>query len=603
MFLCLIILSIFSLLSCKSENDVIEEAKEYTFKYDFFADDAEYKMYYTDDYFKDDSSMYNKSLATSSLCLTMATDTYAKNGYEKSYEHAYDLINNLGFTDIEVNESYKKKPDLSTFAIIMGRKKYKGYNLICISPRGLNYGDEVYMNVKISGDNMDYYHQSYYDYSEMMFDFLSEYINKYNISGKLKIWTTGYSKSASVANIFTGRLDEKIKDNEYALKSDLSLKKEDIYTYTFEAPAGVIKSKIDVKTADYNNIFNIINYNDLITRFVMIEFGYSRYGIDIVLPNNITDPNYEEDIKLIIDKYNNLTAIKHIGEYNVDSFDVTKAALDSIKMNGEYHNYILGLYLDELFYESSAYGLKLDKTEFIEECEKYVMDLAKSMIKIDNYVSELLNFFQEKVLTNQNKIKIGVDILLSPDRLENDMRNIIEDKVDELDLDIDKSALINLSGYIGKTVSRLVKEDLNILGPLTSKDNFKLMQFPHYPDEVFANLMMMDSNYVDNPLNLNLDGKYFIICMDKDADFNISGKNISIVKEDNNIDIKSNVTYKLKEDKYYFYLPYHNEYEFNISDINKLKIELYDINNFGILDYEYSSLKNDNMFNIDLSNG
>lgn len=57
--------------------------------------------------------------------------------------------------------------------------------------------------------------------------------------------------------------DGSIENSEPILPSQVSLKKEDLYSYCFEPPRGVIESAFQ-KDIHYDNIYNIINFNDVV---------------------------------------------------------------------------------------------------------------------------------------------------------------------------------------------------------------------------------------------------------------------------------------------------------------------------------------------------
>ena len=76
--------------------------------------DYESYMYYDDDYFNGDSTEYNPSLATCSLCLAMSSFASNRNqnykDYSFRYRNVYNLMEQIGFNNIEVNDWYTTKP-------------------------------------------------------------------------------------------------------------------------------------------------------------------------------------------------------------------------------------------------------------------------------------------------------------------------------------------------------------------------------------------------------------------------------------------------------------------------------------------------------------
>ena len=59
------------------------------------------------------------------------------------------------------------------------------------------------------------------------------------LTGRLKIWISGYSRAGASCNVASGRMDEFIRDGVPFLGDKVQLSKEDLYAYCFEAPRGV----------------------------------------------------------------------------------------------------------------------------------------------------------------------------------------------------------------------------------------------------------------------------------------------------------------------------------------------------------------------------
>ena len=71
------------------------------------------------------------------------------------------------------------------------------------------------------------------------------------------LWSAGYSRAGAVNNLACARIDKAIYDSEKIL-GNVNLKKEDLYSYCFEAPmGGSFKEETSPRSSIYNNIFNI----------------------------------------------------------------------------------------------------------------------------------------------------------------------------------------------------------------------------------------------------------------------------------------------------------------------------------------------------------
>lgn len=102
--------------------------------------------------------------------------------------------------------------------------------------------------------------------------------------GKLKILITGHSRGAAVANLLGAKIDDNsLKNSNFSV----SISNKDVFVYTFATPNTTsIKERDDQK---YNNIYNIVNPEDFVTKVMPSKWGYGRYGKSYVLPSKSTD--------------------------------------------------------------------------------------------------------------------------------------------------------------------------------------------------------------------------------------------------------------------------------------------------------------------------
>ncbi len=133
---------------------------------------------------------------------------------------------------------------------------------------------------------------------------IEEYIaNNDEITGDVKFWVTGYSRGAATANLVAQKLDAK------AIYSKNSIyEKSNIYAYCFECPRNMIKDKDDSYYAQFNNIFNIVNYADIVTKVAMPDWGYTRYGIDMNLPSPENTSGYKTAYEKMLKEYKKIVA-------------------------------------------------------------------------------------------------------------------------------------------------------------------------------------------------------------------------------------------------------------------------------------------------------
>lgn len=309
---------------------------------------------YSDGYFTQSAYTYRQDLATVTMAMCLAAGNVADPArYQEGPANLISFFEQIGFEDFEANEDFTTRPGRNTFGVGIANKQIsvdgEDYTVIAIGLRGCGYyaewaGD---LNVGLSGD-----HAGFAICRDTAFAFLREYLDGHpEISGKIKIWCTGYSRGAAGANMLGGKLDDCIMSGE-SLGENVTLAAEDVYIYTFEAPKGADASTVNGKV--YNNIHNVVNYNDLVVKVAPDCMGFARYGVDHVMPSAKLDDNYAEL------KANMLTVFEtfeNAGEYRIDNFKyvtVTPSAtadkvIQSIKGNVMSQGEFLDILVDKLF--------------------------------------------------------------------------------------------------------------------------------------------------------------------------------------------------------------------------------------------------------------
>lgn len=260
-----------------------------TYQCDWFDESLYYPYDYDDGWFSGDSYEYNHKLALLALNISMASF----NSFNKDdrSENIRAMLENCGFK----TKSYGYGTEGNdTAAVEMARKTVtkngESCTVVIAAIRSGNYGMEWGGNMRIgSGEN----HLGFDIAKETVLNYINDYFADEKISGRVKLLIPGYSRGGSIANLIGAELD----DGSYrkSLKKadnieNISLAKNDIYVYTFEAPQCTKKSGADGKI--YGNIFNIMNPNDYVPKFVMKDWGFSRYGVEYYLPSAENCSNY-----------------------------------------------------------------------------------------------------------------------------------------------------------------------------------------------------------------------------------------------------------------------------------------------------------------------
>ena len=343
-----IFLFVISLFAC---NKNVEETKpkyenEETYKIDYsYIDGREIELKYTDEYFYDSSDKINYHLADVSLVKSIfGTNLNDGDDYSNSYKEEEKFHKLLGFNNYYANNGYKNKPEEASIGVFVASKNIKvgndDYTLISVSYRMLKYGLEWVSNAHIGEDGN---HYGFNESADIALKDLKEYISKIKENNKnIKIWFSGYSRGGAIS----GLMAAKLMDENYISKND-------IYTYTFESPMSLEKSK-----NSYNNIFNFYNSSDIVANFFPSNYNLVRPGIDIEITSSFDTSKFNE----LLSYYNPSTYENFKGrkQYLIPTFMRTfteKLFSETYLPRKTYHNdYEEGIsYLFKILFSKSIY--------------------------------------------------------------------------------------------------------------------------------------------------------------------------------------------------------------------------------------------------------
>lgn len=118
--------------------------------------DDKVTFYYSDDYFKNESTTYNNHLSTTSIELAMAgVGTYQEDDRDK-YANAKDALSKMGFENITPNYDFLHKPTNTSMGTVCankhiylkdGNNNVNEYNLMAVVMRSANYKNEWNSNL------------------------------------------------------------------------------------------------------------------------------------------------------------------------------------------------------------------------------------------------------------------------------------------------------------------------------------------------------------------------------------------------------------------------------------------------------------------------
>ena len=288
--------------------DIVNEKKIITSKFKWSGEakkggDQESICYYSDDYFMESSTIMNSHLRTMSIAFVLSsfasedsdTTWEQKSNSEKDEEakktedivfsktakwrNARDLLcgkendkdyPGLGFGDetFRVNDFWMSKPTRDSIGVLAANKTLRdGSTLVALAIRGGGYEQEWSSNLTVGLWDE---HEGFAKAKRDTLDFLDEYLTEMKITGPIKLWIVGYSRSAVTANMVGGALD-----SGYQLANGTTVAFDDLFVYTFEPPQGSMKS---TTRGNYSNIHNIINGNDLVAMVAPSAWDFARFN-------------------------------------------------------------------------------------------------------------------------------------------------------------------------------------------------------------------------------------------------------------------------------------------------------------------------------------
>lgn len=242
--------------------------------------------YYSDDLFTVDSHEYNYQLATATYDLAAASKKSRReddsvDGSLRKSRNLEAYLEDNGFTDFEVNDDFKKPFTQGSSAVGCAHKTIidggREYTLLVIAPRGGTTNTEFLDNMTFSSSSSDKEdHAGFRPLTQKAAAFVREYVAKYGIKGDVKVWLSGYSRSAGIANQLGAAL---IDSPGSVLGSGVSLAPQDLYCYTYGSPgAGSLANGSEDSKYDY--IHNLADPWDMSTVLPTRTMGFARYGQD-----------------------------------------------------------------------------------------------------------------------------------------------------------------------------------------------------------------------------------------------------------------------------------------------------------------------------------
>ena len=247
---------------------------------------------YSDEAFLQSGKEFSDTLATTSMSLAVASvssnrEPFTTDGYTRKNRNAVAFLEDCGFSDIVLNDDYKRKPTKNSLGVLCAHKTIsdgvKSYPLLVILPRSAGYEKEWANNFVLgpSGDA-----KGFNDCAEKMLAFAKRYAADHQITGSIKVWIAGYSRGAAVANLAGKKLIDAPK--EY-LGDAIELDSENLFDYTFGTPSAAAREN-NPRAPKYAGIFNTFSVTEISSSMAPVDMGFERYGTDRIVED---DENYE----------------------------------------------------------------------------------------------------------------------------------------------------------------------------------------------------------------------------------------------------------------------------------------------------------------------
>lgn len=578
--------------------------KKSTFKYPQ-ASENDYvgTAYFSDDYFIEDSTVYNNSLATCSIAFAMSS--FASNVNKDNPTHRYlnaeAFLKENGFTDIDVNSYYKVKSTTDSLGMIFGQKKIGNETLIAVGLRGQNYEMEWAGNVTVGDGKENPQHKGFYDASTIYLDSLKEYVKNSSVKGEVKLWTVGYSRAGASNNLAIGRLDQEISKGNNIFDNQISLKKENIYCYCFEPPMGAsYLEEISPRSDIYSNIHNIVNSNDPVPMVAMKEYRFTRYGVDYYLPDQVRNKDFDSLLHPVLTFYNSMDNHENLGEYYLSKFvnggsffsnSNSQLTVDEIGSNKI--NWTSGLYLSELISSLATIGIT-SREEYVEKLQTGLRNIFQIVYKNGSpkFSFMTLGVSLLSYLLNSTNVDILINNLLhDTDAFVKDFIVLCHRVMSDLGMDISPSDLSSCIEGLLSALAKVFLNNLELFFTLLSTDNVHSLAAAHYPELCFAHLMSQDVNYGSHPKEYNSDGSYYYLEVNGVTDSTFvriednTGKIVAFLFN-GVLDKSGDITYGSNGSTFFAYIPVEVEYHIVMRDASSYHLTYFDQRQENMVSYK-----------------
>lgn len=471
--------------------------------------DYEATFTYSDELFTKSGYTYRQDLAEMSLGLAFAAfsskDSQYSDNYATGNRNFVSMAKQCGFENIQSNKWMFQPAETDSIGINCASKTIRdnggSYTLIAVGVRGNNYHAEWGGNVRLDATGE---HKGFALGRDQALDYLRSYIADTGISGRVKIWIAGYSRSAAVANMVSGALD-----NGYSLGEGVSLSPHDLYCYCYEPPMGATKNQVQGRL--YDNIQNIVNANDVVTYVPFDSWDFARYGVDHVVPTKGDDNYLNYKAKMLREFYQipnnggNIYWPDHFQAWGIDPKDITSGDLGKIfKVNMTQKEFYADLS------EAITTCLVSSRADYAENMQDFLIALLGDIFgKADRDTSAVAMTFAKKLQDNWQKIFYSLTI---PGMIKNGtaVRLITGYLVEALQENgIVTYDLEGIEAAVAMLVPRLSKMALKYPGTtMTLLANLVVIMSAHFGESCLAWMRSLPDDYMTNKQTVSYVGLF-----------------------------------------------------------------------------------------------
>lgn len=390
---------------------------------------------FDDELFLGNPKEYNNDLSMLSLGASLATMNKTK---------GTAFFTEAEFEDISTHD-YDGDPTKDTMAYFMAHKTIGNYELVTVSFRGFDYGLEWANNFTIgkTGD-----HEGFAARGAETYEAFKTYLNTYTKDKSLKVWINGYSRAGALSNMLASLI---LRNNE------LAITQENLFVYTFEAPA----SLTDEHAIAYPNVHNIINDADLITFIPPAQYELYRCGKDY----QIYDPNVATLMNQF-DEGMNFPEFEEIDENTTNDF--------------EYRDYLLkSIFEHEVTDEE-------DEKRYANNREQYVNNYQTGLSNAIGYIFALSGDTRSQLLADLKGLGMGA-ILIIGDETGAKMAEFLKPYLDKDNVPYTEEGLLSDCAVLVKGIGNLFLALLLSLAAdgAPSNDLGRLLDM-HYPETTYV---------------------------------------------------------------------------------------------------------------------